>query len=262
MTLELINTWKNWTPTTPPHALNEDYELLIHPTGKETITIKQSWEDVYNSSDFEKPDDTRFHLGLLPKPYIGDLQNATIFILLLNPGLSPDDYYGEFKVPEFRKSVLSNIRQDFGNDDFPFLFLNPKYAWHAGFEWWHNKLKDVIKDLSTNQKISFAEARKKLAQRLACIELLPYHSKKFSLSEKQLRKLSSTQLSIEFVEKFVVPKVKRREAIVIVTRKTRFWNLPENRGVILYNAGQARGASLSSNSPGGRAILNHIDIDL
>lgn len=262
MSIELLNTWINWTPTTPPYALKEDFEQLIHSKRKETVTIKRSWEEVFNSPDFEKPDDTRFHLGLLPIPYVGDLQNASIYILLLNPGLSPDDYYGEFEIPEFRKSVLSNLKQEFCHDGYPFLFLNPKYAWHAGFKWWHDKLKDVINDLSTKQKISFADARKKLAKHLACIELMPYHSMNFSLSEKQLGKLSSTQLATEFVEKFVVPKIKNNEAIVIVTRKIRFWNLPEINGVILYNAGQARGASLSSNSPGGRAIINHIGIDL
>ena len=52
------------------------------------------------------------HLGLLPMPFAGRLDRADIFILLLNPGFRPSDYFAEFRDEAFRKAWSDNIRQE------------------------------------------------------------------------------------------------------------------------------------------------------
>jgi hypothetical protein len=56
------------------------------------------WLEAYRSLDYCASHDRRLHLGLLPQPFFGDLRRASIYVLLLNPGLGPDDYYDEYEV--------------------------------------------------------------------------------------------------------------------------------------------------------------------
>jgi hypothetical protein len=103
--------------------------------------------------------------------------------------------------------------------------------------------------------VPFASARAALAAQLASIELLPYHSSKFLDADGWLSKLTAAALAKSFVKDFVVPRVKRGEAIAIVLRKVRAWELPQIPGVILYEGKHAQGAHLNEGSAGGRGIL-------
>jgi hypothetical protein len=70
--------------------------------------------------------------GLLPQPFIGDLRLASIYVLSLNPGLQPSDYYGEYAVPEYRNAFLANLKQQFHEKAPPFIFLDPHYSTTPG----------------------------------------------------------------------------------------------------------------------------------
>ena len=161
-------------------------------------------------------------------------------------------------MPDYRAALLANLKQQPPIGTIPFLFLEPQFAWHGGFDWWHGKLAKVIQRLASAWDVSFAKARARLGSALASIELVPYHSSTFRDSGGWLRKLRSVDLARTFVTEFVLPRVERGEAIVIVTRKVKSWSLPELPGVITYSAAQARAAHLTPNTPGGRAILSHL----
>jgi hypothetical protein len=225
------------------------------------VVTYRSWREASGAADFCAPGDSRLHLGLLPQPFLGDVRRATIYTLLLNPGLGPDDYYGEYEVPEYRAALLANLKQTSrGASAIPFLFLYPQFAWHGGFDWWHGKLAKVIERLASARRVSFSEARRHLASVIASIELVPYHSAAFKNTGGLIRKLRSVDLARRFVADFVLPRVQSGEAIVIVTRKVKAWNLPEHPGVVTYSAAQARAAHLTPDSPGGKAILRHLGV--
>jgi hypothetical protein len=254
--MNLLETWKKWHPNSPPFVLDDDLETLE----PDHYVTRRGWQDAIGASDFCSPGDTKLHLGLLPQPFFGDVRRASIYLLLLNPGLGPHDYYGEYEVPEYRAALLANLKQQPRRGTIPFLFLDPQFAWHGGFAWWHRKLAKVMQRLASAWNVTFADARVRLGARLASIELLPYHSSAFRDTGGWLRKMRSVDLARAFVKEFVVPRVERGDAIVIVTRKVASWNLPENAGVVVYSAAQARAAHLTPNSPGGRAILNHLGV--
>jgi hypothetical protein len=138
------------------------------------------------------------------------------------------------------------------------MFLNPQFAWHGGFGWWHGKLARVIQQLAAVWSMTFAEARTKLARELASIELVPYHSEGFSNAGGLAKKLPSAQLAAQFVRDVVLRKVRAGNAIVIVARKARVWGLLNEPGVIIYDGGEARRAHLGPKSRGGQAILAHL----
>jgi hypothetical protein len=259
--MNLIEAWSKWEPEKAPYILEADRESLSSCKSEEAIVTYRSWKEAYSSPGFQGEPDSRLHLGLFPQPFKGDVLNASIYILLLNPGLSPTDYYGEYQVPGFREAMLLNHRQDFSNSSLPFIFLDPQFSWHGGFEWWNRKLKHVISAISKHRKVTFNEARKSVAQKIASIELFPYHSRNFKDADKWLKNLPSVQLAREFVNDVVLSRVRSGKAVTIITRKAKEWSLPEIPGIITYTAGQARSASLSPNTAGGKAILKQFNID-
>ncbi len=198
------------------------------------------------------------HLGLIPVPFVGDVRRASVYILMLNPGFGPSDYFGEFEVPAYREALLANLKQQQTEGTVPFFCLDPQFAWSGGFRYWNGKLQGVIGELAGRWDCSYARAREKLGSRLAAIELFPYHSSTFKDGDRWLKRLPSVQMAREFVDEVVMPRVRSGEAIVIVTRKVELWGIGEEPGVGLYSAVQARSAYLTPGSPGGRAILDHL----
>ena len=183
-----------------------------------------------------------FHLSLLPQPYHGDLENAEILILLINPGLSACDYHVETGYPSFRRELLTSIRQEQKRH----MFLDPKWAWTSGFMWWERKLRDIARVIASECFDGhYGRALADLACRIASIELVPYHSFNFG----GFTNLASTEAARRFVAS-LDPSRK-----VIVTRSAAQWDLPTAAHIIKYPTAHARSASLGRTSMGGRAIL-------
>jgi len=258
--MDLLSEWKDWTPGKPPYMLDADRETLESERSKKaTITFK-SWKKAFTDEAFCRPGDKKLHLGLLPQPFIGDISRASIYVLSLNPGWGPHDYFGEYKVPEYRAALLANLKQRFDGTDFPFLLLDPRYSW--GFRYWHRKLSAIILELSKKWEVSFADARRVLASQLASIELVPYHSPTFHDGGGWLKRceLESVRLARTFVGEVAYPRVMAGDAIMIVLRKEKFWNLSEKPNkVIIYRGPQAQGAHLTPKSEGGAAILKVLE---
>jgi len=79
------------------------------------------------------------------------------------------------------------------------------------------------------------------------------------MSHRVLESLNSARLARRFVAEYVVPKVRRRGAILIAMRKVRVWGIPDPlEGTVVYTGGEARAAHLTPGSRGGRAIVEHL----
>ena len=99
--MNLIDAWADWQPDSPPFVLDGDREVLTSQRSARAVVTHRSWQEASQAPDFSEPGDRKLHLGLLPQPFFGDVQNASIYVLLLNPGIGPSDYYGEYEVPEY-----------------------------------------------------------------------------------------------------------------------------------------------------------------
>jgi len=256
--VDLLEAWAAWRPEAPPFVLDGDRKIMESARSARSVVTHADWNAALRAPDFAAPGDTRLHLGLLPQPFVGDLRRASVYVLLLNPGLGTGNYFAEYEVPAFRDALLATLHQKFSDGMTPFVFLDPRFAWEGGFWHWHRKLAAVIGRLASIWNVSFAEARTRLASSIASIELFPYHSASFRDPDRWLSRLPSVRLAREFVADHVLPRVRRGEAIVIATRKVALWDLPAGPGVILYARGHARAAHLTPESPGGRAILEHL----
>lgn len=261
MLQDLISFWNRCQLNAPPFVHADDLPILRENGRWSPETDPADFESYVSGSRFGDPEDDRLHLSLFPVPYAGDLQNAPVVILALNPGFGHSDYWAEFKVPEFRERLKTNLRQSFEGVEYPFPFLDPQFCWHGGFLWWEGKLRDVIRRIAKERFHGrYLPALKFLSQNLACTELIPYHSDSFR-DHRLIERLPSVQHARSFVHERLIPDARAGKRTVIVTRQKAGWQVEKGDGnLVVYEGGHTRGASLSTNSAGGKAILKRFSI--
>lgn len=251
----LIESWRRCNLEAPPYLFPDDEKHLSDFPDSKTY---HSFNEYVVSSEFGLSD-INLHLGLLPIPFAGNLEKASIFILMLNPGLSAGDYFAEQQVAEFRNAHIRSLRQENSDDEFPFIFLNPDFAWHPGFGYWQKKFHNIVDETRKQFKVTYQEAMSLLSKRLACLELMPYHSKSFGTGSL-LNKLSSVKVMRNYVQDVVIPKAKMDKAIIIAARQVKMWQLPEHKNIIMYEGGETRSAHLTISSRGGQAIAQNLGL--
>lgn len=189
--------------------------------------------------------DNKLHLTLLPQPYLGDLTSARVAVLLLNPGIHPADFLLLEHYRHFQEQLRANLRQE----ETANPYLDPRWAWTSGFVWWEQKFRNVAKLIAEHRYAgNYIKALDLLSREVLCIELVPYHSRSFGASTE----LPSSRMSRNAAREIA----KDPNRTVIVTRRVQDWGISEGPNVVNYSGGQTRGASLSPNSAGGRAILS------
>ena len=261
--MDLVTAWRKWNPDSTPYMLGADANVLKH-------SLDQSHVVTQRTPNFPSGD-KRLHLALLPLPFLGDVLKASIYVLMLNPGLAKRDYEWD-ENPSFRRALLANLRQERLDGVMPFIYLDPQFEKHDGSLYWYGRLKKVVHKLADARRTSTEEARSEIAEKLAVIELVPYHSSTGSLVGRLDKdRLPSMHLAQEFVGTTVVERVRKKEAIIIVVRQVNRWNqclpanLTEKQGIFRYTWGQARAASFNPASnvetPGGRAILRYLGVN-
>jgi len=251
----IITAWQKLPLTSPPFLFPGD-EFLLHPKHRQKISLLKNFSEYCRSEQLEGKS-SKLHLGLLPLPYWGDLQRAKIFLLMLNPGLGHLNYYSEYKIPACRKMLLNNLRQMNLDKRYPNVFLNPRHCWDGGYRYWTEKLAPILRALMTKRQCTYQEALSLLSRRLACVQLVPYHSASFQAGS-MVSKLASSSLAMDFVHDELLLKARKEKIQIIVLRGNNFWKLREESQVIVYRNHESRGASLSLNSRGGKAILRNI----
>lgn len=214
------------------------------------------WTEYASQPDFGVPDGGRLHLGLIPLPFVGNPMSARAFILLLNPGLDPIDYHAELGVPAYRAALLANLRQ--ADSSRGMLSLDPEFAWHGGYRYWHGRLARVISAVGAELKLSYGEARQVVQRELCVMEVFPYHSVTWRLPARIAARLRPAALARRFVHEVVLPRAQARDALVVVTRQAPAWGLTAGPGVVVYEGMARRAAHLGPDSAGGRALIKHL----
>ena len=260
--MEIVSFWNKCQLGERPFAHPEDRGAL-NEYGKGVLSLPSlDFATYIESQRFGAcaPRDA-FHLSLVPVPYTGCLAKADIFVLSLNPGLNPTDYYAEYCVPDFRRQVEANLRQESPNAEFPFLYLNPKFCWHAGFVWWESKLREIATMLAKARSISYYQSLSELSKRIAAVELVAYHSVKFPYSKKMKESLTSSQCARKFVKDSIIPRAVSGKAVLVLTRACQDWELDHEPSENIVKCPNPQNVTFSSKSPGGKAILLRLGID-
>ncbi|HEY3295665.1 MAG TPA: hypothetical protein VGL38_09505 [bacterium] len=135
---QLVYAWRQCPLTSAPFLLPQD-SVLLDLQYDRCVTTCTSFDEYIRSDAFGQESDHTAHLGLIPTPYMGDLSRADIFVLMMNPGLSAADYYAEEHDAALQSALECNLRQQRLDRAYPFIWLNPAFAFHGGFRFWEGK---------------------------------------------------------------------------------------------------------------------------
>jgi hypothetical protein len=147
----------------------------------------------------------KINVGSIPEPFIGNPETASVILLNLNPGDSPDDPKAHAD-PGFRDAIIHNLRH--GPQEFLFYSLNPQFAWTPCGKWWTKNLHELW------DKGGLDRAR--VAERLCVIEWFPYHSAKAGLPNKPI--CPSQKYSFDLAKKAL-----DRKKLVVGMRAKKMW---------------------------------------
>lgn len=183
--------------------------------------VRNPWAHLPSAAPFVLPEDRQavlaFNAGLkagspywidvdevVPEPFIGNVREAPVVVLQLNPGLNRELDPPSHAEPSFRQALFSNLRHE--SCEWPFYFFNPSFfESHPGGKWWSGKTKELRR----------AVRMEVLARRLAVVEWFPYKSKRYRECQ-----VASQKYGFWLVEQAV-----ERGALIIVSRRLRQWEL-------------------------------------
>jgi hypothetical protein len=248
--MKIINFWRELSFENKPYIHPKDYVLndINHCTAKNY--------GEYINSQFIGNDDNLFHPNLCPVPYSGDIINAKIYILMINPGFNIRNYYEEENNLKYNNLLQQILYQNLSNIDYPILGFDPQFHWTGGGQYWIEKFNSIIKYLSKNN--DYIKVMNYLSKNIAILEMVPYHSKSYKLKDSIFKELTSPRMMLEFINNYVLDKVNSGKSCIISTRKTNYWNLPDHKNIIKYTGSEARAAYLTIDSKGGRKILEFL----
>lgn len=179
----------------------------------------------------QKPKD--FETELVPIPWSGSLRTAKVFVLLLNPGLSPGDIPYEEEHPEFVNELWQNLQ-----GSSPYIYLRKLFRNHPGGGWARSHFGDDITEED--------------GSKFCVLQLVPYHSPSGNVATKAAKKLPSSQAMKSFVDTLV-----RDCRPLIVVRGARAFGLHDRADtdtLIVLKGGEPRFANLRKNSKAGRFL--------
>ena len=262
--MNLVEAWKNWSKQDPLHipdlgyVLEDDAKVLQdnHRKWQEKLFTYKDWKEATTDAAYRE---NRLHLGLVPNPFIGDVENASIYVLMANPHSWSAAYTGR-DLSGLNKKFLANARQDFTGIEVRFVDWADQFGPFDPNAYWHERLRKTIERIARAKGLSYPEALKQVGNKLAVIQRSPYWSDNFV---DGVEKLPSTQLAKDYVKDQVVPRARDGEAILIVARRLNAWrdSLPADyKQISGITAKTNRYGWLTPNTAGGQAILRHFGI--
>jgi hypothetical protein len=208
-------------PPTPTHLPTGE------TNGSRPMDIIKYWSQCsLDRSDFIHPQDWRqrdllatfgFASDLIPVPYAGDIRNAKIIFAMTNPGLPSNEVSVIEAKPRFRTALTATLYQQMEGFEFPFMFLDPQFNYHPGYEYWNTRLNKAMEEYGNMWSCSQMEARRVFARGIATLELVPYHSTNYRGNIHQDLP-SSNQARVAFKEL-------SKRCLMIVPRSHALWGL-------------------------------------
>ena len=170
----------------------------------------------------------KLRLNVYPQHFVGDIDNAKIIILSLNPGYSTE-YYDAYKnSTNYEQIIKENLEMK-----QPF-FHAFELANESDLGYWGNKMKCWVEGYDKKDNEELIESLKKITENIALAEFFPYHSISYNGMYDKLGKGTSPNSNRKIkdylpTQKFLFEKIKKRiddkndEVIIILTRSFAKW---------------------------------------
>ena len=189
---------------------------------KKIIVASDDWkyfEKLLNTSEKIKD----LQLGIYPQHFVGDLKNAEIMILSLNPGYK-EEYERAYKNKQGYEDIIKN-NLEMKNSRFHALDL----ATEDDLGYWGKRLKFLVDDnKSKNKKKDTLDSLKIIAQNIALAEFFPYHSESYddwfdNIPTKAKIDTEKSLPSQKFLFYEINQRIKKKDVIIVLARSFRKW---------------------------------------
>lgn len=219
---DFLNFWQNAKfKTSDECILANEYDILKN---NGLLITGADWEQNNQDDNVKK-----LHEELPAEPFDGDLENATIYIVSINPhaGSYIDEYTNNFKHHLRQNLLMDRIRKNRlqQNTSCPFYYLDKDLKETGGGIWWLSKFKYTIKKLQEDLQISYIDAIKLISNNVFDLELCPYHSakwKELNPEEKQIiSQLDSVKTALDLFKDVIIPDVINNNKKLIMLNGTR-----------------------------------------
>jgi hypothetical protein len=246
---QLITQWQASTMQNSPYLFDGDGSVHGSPRWGKHFVEYPSLNGCVKNGGLDEAPKGKLHVGILPQPYFGRLDTAKVVLLMANPGLSFSDYLGETDQKhkqEYSQALKDNLCQQRLGKDYPFLFLDPKFAWHSGYHYWMDKFRPIVMHLMQCGH-DYGDACKLLAQCLAVLQLVPYHSKSMP-GDWLFDNLPSARATKAYAQSLLGGKPNGSCVLVVLMRRKKSWELPKvsnSENCLLDASHNNRGAHLS-----------------
>ena len=175
----------------------------------------------------------KLRLNVYPQHFVGDIDNAKIIILSLNPGYSTE-YYDAYKNitnkngTNYEQIIKENLEMKRPS------FHAFELANESDLGYWGNKMKCWVEGYDKKDNEELIESLKKITEDIALAEFFPYHSISYNDMYDKLGKSTSSNSNRKIkdylpTQKFLFEKIKKRiddkndEVIIILTRSFAKW---------------------------------------
>ena len=175
----------------------------------------------------------KLRLNVYPQHFVGDIDNAKIIILSLNPGYSTE-YYDAYKNitnkngTNYEQIIKENLEMKRPS------FHAFELANESDLGYWGNKMKCWVEDYDKKDNKKIIESLKKITEDIALAEFFPYHSISYNDMYDKLGKSTSSNSNRKIkdylpTQKFLFEKIKKRiddkndKVIIILTRSFAKW---------------------------------------
>jgi len=177
-------------------------------------------------------DQFTLRMDVPPEPFHGNVVDAQVVILMLNPGFHDEDLLYAHD-PIYCEQLAQSLLMHPSKEAYPFTPLDPRWAQTPTGLWWRKILSRFVD----------AVGDKQVAQRLAVLEWYPYHSKSFRYKPQILRVSDATKFNQELAAACI-----QSDKIVICMRGHDLWTL--GGGFDAYELPRPANARCASLTPG------------
>jgi hypothetical protein len=212
----------------------------------------------YKLKKFDGNPNRKIHTDY-PQPFYGNIKNASLYFLMLNPA------YDDIEVPVDTKAIQNAWKKQYNQTEsrYPFLPFNPD-LYPNGHRYWYNrktkngKFAPVIRALE-HKGYSPDEAFAWIGKNVCDLELFPYRSNNTGMSKEERILLPCGVPSVKLITDFAREIAKDKSKLIIVLRAASAWDL-SGSNVINYpeTTRHAQNPSLKSNFAGKESVIELI----
>lgn len=206
------------------------WESITEENGKFFASSDKIFLDkIQKNTKYKKlDDDSKLDLSVIPLHFIGDIYNAKVLVLNLNPRIDEKylSFYNENK--EYQEKIINNL-----------TFKDPKFFefdyYTENNEGYWSRLSPLFSD-KYSEKISKNKISKDtkdldifFTKNIALVEFFPYHSKKYNNCYNKLGEDDEDQKDYLPSQKFVFELIRKRlkaendNVIIIISRSRSKW---------------------------------------